>query len=60
MRYTYIFADFVLNLLIYSHWNGVIGVPAVEIGDDLQTFHFIIIVNEPSTWENHDLAQNIK
>jgi hypothetical protein len=60
VRYTYNFADFVLDFLIYSHCNGVIGVSAVEIGDDLQTFHFLIVVNEPSTWENHHLAQNIK
>jgi hypothetical protein len=60
LRYTYNFADFVLDLLIYSHCNGVIRVSPMEIGDDLQTVHFLIVVNEPSTSENHHLAQNIK
>lgn len=60
VRYTYNFADFVLDLQKDSHCNGVISVTPVEIGDDLQTFHFLIVVNQPSTWGESRLSSKYK
>lgn len=45
LRYTYIFANFVFNLLVYSFCNGVISVSPMEIGDDLQAVQFLPGVN---------------
>lgn len=47
-RQTYIFPNFLSDLVIFGYCSWIIEIPTVQIGDDSQTIYFSFRINEPA------------